>query len=136
MNIRAITDKTAIGLSVLCAIHCVVFPIALVLLPWLAFLPLESEAFHFWMLVAVIPTSSFAMFIGWKEHHNNKIILLGFIGLSIMVAAVMSEHALPAGVEKILTLAGTSMIAIGHIWNFRLCRTHQLCTCDPKNDLT
>lgn len=50
-------DKFAIGLSAMCAIHCLAVPVLLVLLPSAAALGLGNEQFHFWMLVAVLPSS-------------------------------------------------------------------------------
>lgn len=43
------TDNFAIGLSMLCAIHCLLLPLILVALPSLGALQLQNEAFHFWM---------------------------------------------------------------------------------------
>ena len=54
-NSQIVTDKAAIGLSLLCAIHCLAFPLLVVLVPSLVALPLHNESFHFWMVVAVIP---------------------------------------------------------------------------------
>ena len=54
MKLQEKMDKFAIGLSAMCAIHCLAVPVLLVLLPSAAALGLGNEQFHFWMLVAVM----------------------------------------------------------------------------------
>ena len=61
-TLQAKTDKLAIGFSLACAIHCLTVPTLLVLLPSLTVLQLDSEAFHFWMVAAVIPTILLSFF--------------------------------------------------------------------------
>jgi acid stress-induced BolA-like protein IbaG/YrbA len=62
------TDKIAISLSTLCVIHCLSLPLLVALLPSFTVLSLHGEAFHFWMVVAVIPISLFALQMGCKKH--------------------------------------------------------------------
>ena len=76
-TIRSFADRTAISLSLICAIHCIVFPLLVVSLPVLAALNLGDEAFHQWMIVAVIPTSIFALTLGCKKHSNSKVFVIG-----------------------------------------------------------
>ena len=85
---QVVTDKLAIGLSLGCAIHCLSLPILLALLPSMTALQLDNEAFHFWMLVAVIPTSVYALTLGCKQHKRYRLLILGFIGLGLLVMAL------------------------------------------------
>ncbi len=95
VKLQVMMDKFAIGLSVVCAIHCVVIPILLVLLPSAAALGLSNEQFHFWMLVAVLPSSLLALFLGCKKHKCYRLIMLASVGLVLLVAAVfLSENVI------------------------------------------
>lgn len=67
---QSIMDKFAIGLSLACAIHCIVLPVLLVMLPSLAALQLDDEAFHIWMVAAVLPSSIYALSMGCKQPAN------------------------------------------------------------------
>jgi len=49
-------DKMAIGLSMICTLHCLMLPIALVILPSLSASIFGDEGFHQWLLMAVIPS--------------------------------------------------------------------------------
>ena len=63
-NIQAIADKSAIALSVLCALHCLLLPAAIVLYPsTLGFLP-GDESVHLALLFGVIPISAHEGAIG------------------------------------------------------------------------
>ena len=125
MNTQTILDKTAIGLSLACIVHCLFFPLIVVLLPSIAALPLDEEQFHIWMVVAVIPTSAYALFMGCRRHKRYRLILVGCLGLALLAAAAFLGHdILNHDWEEILTVAGAATIALGHFWNYRLCRRH------------
>ena len=121
---QALTDKLAIGLSVMCAIHCLLFPFTLALIPSMAALPLNDEAFHFWMLIAVIPTSTYALSLGCQSHKRYRVLALGGCGLALLtLALLLSEKYIGASGEKILTLLGATLIALGHWFNYQYCRS-------------
>ena len=129
-SIQALTDRTSIGLSLVCAIHCLFVPVLLVALPSLASLPLESETFHVWMVVAVLPISIFALTLGCKKHKRYKIIFLGALGLISLISALLLESLIGEIGEKLLTLLGAGLIAWGHFTNFKLCQQHDNPDCE------
>ena len=133
MNIQqAVTDKMAIGLSIACAIHCLALPVLILMLPSMAALNLDNEVFHVWMVVAVIPCSVYALFLGCKEHNRRQLFVLGSIGLSMLaLALVLGEARIGEAGEKIMTLLGASLVAVGHWLNYRLCQAqqHKYCAC-------
>ena len=129
---QTVTDKLAIGLSLGCAIHCLSLPVILALLPSLAALQLDNEAFHFWMLVAVLPTSVYALTMGCKQHKRYRLLVIGFIGLGLLVLALaLGEERIGEAGEKMLTVIGAGFVAFGHWFNYRLCHAqkHKDCTC-------
>ncbi|WP_425499902.1 MerC domain-containing protein [Cerasicoccus maritimus] len=81
-------------MAVVCGIHCLVTPVLLVALPILATTFWVNENFHLWMLLLVIPTTSLALFSGCRQHKDRIVVVLAFIGLSLLVAALLSERAL------------------------------------------
>lgn len=91
---QKISDKLSISLSMLCAIHCLAVPLILALQLGIVALHLDHQAFHSWTLLAVIPTSIYALTIGCKQHKRYRFLVMG----------------------------GASLVAAGHIWNFFLCR--------------
>lgn len=130
INLQTLTDKTAMGLSLICTIHCIVLPIAMVLLPSVAALSMDDARFHQWMLVAVVPTSLFALTMGCRKHKRYRIFLWGATGLvTLGLAAYLGHDTLGELGEKLLTLVGACIIAFGHLRNHRLCRRQPGQTC-------
>lgn len=123
------------SLSLLCALHCVATPVIIVMLPSLAALQLDGEAFHLWMVLAVIPISIYALTMGCKQHKRYRLLGLGLVGLLFLLAAVLSGEELIGNFwEKALTVTGAVTIALGHYWNYRLCRRQESCVCPEHLD--
>lgn len=129
-NIQTVADKTAIGLSLLCTLHCLAMPLAAVLLPTSAAMTLEDELFHHWILIAVFPVSAYALTMGCKKHKHYRLLAVGGIGLFILAVAAVGGHDRLGEIwEKTLTVIGATTIALGHLWNYRLCRRQDCCEC-------
>ena len=125
-TVQAITDKLAIGLSLICAIHCLAITSLFALLPSMVALGLDSEMFHLWMIVAVLPSSVYALTLGCKQHKRYRLLIWGFIGLTLLVMAlVLGEESIGEAGEKILTVLGAGFVAVGHWFNFRLCQAQK-----------
>jgi len=133
-NIQRISDKAAISLSLLCTVHCLALPLIAVFLPAIAAMPFADEAFHLWLLVAVVPTSAYALTLGCKKHQRYRVVVTGAVGLLTLIAAAVFGHDLLGETgEKALTVAGTIIIAFGHIWNYRLCQSKENCGCSEPH---
>ena len=135
ISTRAFTDKMAMSLSLLCALHCLVSPLIIVMLPSLAALQFDGEAFHLWMVLAVIPTSIYALTMGCKQHKRYRLLGLGLLGLLFLLSAVLAGEELIGDFwEKALTVIGAAIIALGHYRNYRLCRRQEFCACPEDLD--
>ena len=134
-NSQLISDKAAISLSFLCVVHCLVLPLAVVLIPSMAALPLQDESFHLWMIFAVIPISIFALTMGCKNHERYQLLIIGGLGLVVLASAALLGHDwLGEELEKAFTVIGAVIIAAAHMWNYRLCQRVNECACsDPEN---
>lgn len=122
-------DKTAIGLSALCVVHCLLTPLLLILVPSNAVQWISDEAFHHGMLLGVLFSSIIALNLGFRVHCQRSILFWGAAGLLLLSSPLLLGHDLIGEHgEKLLTVLGASIIAIGHIKNFKVCRKHQ-CEC-------
>lgn len=126
-------DKLAIGFSTLCVMHCLALPLLIVLLPSVGSLSLQQEVFHLWMVIAVIPTSLYALTLGCKKHKKTVLFKYGIVGLIMLIAALsVGEHLMGELGEKLFTLIGAIIIAVAHIKNYRLCQQADKC-CSTTN---
>ena len=116
-------DKAAIGLSLLCVAHCLLTPIAIIILPALGATFLDDERFHYALLLLVLPTSIFSLGLGCSMHGRREILLFGLFGLFLMsLILVLGEDILGELGEKVSTIIGASIIAVAHVRNFRACQ--------------
>ena len=99
-------DGAAIGLSALCAIHCLALPIALTMLPVIATIPLGDESFHKALLFLVIPASAIGLTLGCRRHQQWGVMFWGVSGLLVMTFAALFGHDLfGEDLEKTFELA-------------------------------
>ena len=116
-------DTLAVGISILCTIHCLAMPFLVVALPVLGGLYLAEEGFHLWMVYGILPISIYALLVGNRKHENIQPVVLGFVGLSILVFAALAGHdVLGEAGERAITVLGSIAVAAAHLWNQRLCR--------------
>ena len=121
-------DRFAIALSSICAIHCIVLPIAASFTPLLmSTINHGSSAHEFWfhqfILIFIIPVSIFALITGFRCHRKNTPMLLGGIGLIILIiVALFAEQMISQQIishtgETTLTVIGGIIHATGHVAN-------------------
>ncbi|MFT6957815.1 MAG: hypothetical protein ACJAYC_002831 [Halieaceae bacterium] len=128
--VQPLTDQAAIGLSLLCAIHCLALPFAATALPSLVALGFADESFHMWLIVVVIPLSAFALAMGCRKHRQSRVLYMGVLGLLCLCSGPLLGHdILGETAERALTLIGAALLAAGHIRNFLLCRERDACDC-------
>ena len=127
---RPLADKTAIGLSLLCAVHCLALPVVIALAPALASLAIADESFHLWMVAVVIPVSAYALVLGCRKHRCMSVLVTGAVGLLVLGLTPIAGHdLLGESGERALTLLGASLIAWSHIQNYRFCQSAPACEC-------
>ena len=132
MNLNTqVVDKVAIIISSLCVVHCLLIPILIVLAPSVITVGLTSESFHMWMIIAVIPSSIYALALGCKKHAKASVFIMGALGLSCLILAFMLGGSILGEIgEKAFTLIGALLIVLAHIKNFKLCNQVDDCKCD------
>ena len=116
-------DALAISLSFLCAVHCLFMPSFIILAPSLLSISFDNEFIHYLILALAIPISIFALSAGYKAHKSLSMIFIGFLGLSILLFAVLFGNNLFGEIgEKGLTLFGSVIVASAHYRNLKVCK--------------
>ena len=127
-TLRPTADKAAISLSVLCAVHCLILPVAVSLYPSMVLMALQDEKVHLALLVFVIPISIFSLTMGCKKHRQTLIVGLGLTGILLLVMSALFGGDLGGSpLEVAGTLMGSVVIALSHALNFKLCRSSRIC---------
>ena len=116
-------DKTAISLSAVCVLHCLLLPVGLALLPSLATMPLGHESFHQGLIFLILPSSFIALTLGCKRHGQWQVFAVGLVGCGVLlITAAVGHDFMGETVEKVATVIGSCLVAAGHLINFRRCR--------------
>ena len=122
-------DVVAISVSGVCAVHCLLTPVALILFPILTGSLFASEEFHRYLLWVIFPTSGFAVVLGCKRHKDLVVLWLGSAGLLVLLlAAIWGHDVFGEWGERLFTLAGGALLIAGHARNYRLCRKNHCYT--------
>ena len=108
-------DRTALAASTVCLIHCLVLPLALAALPLLGS-AVEGPWFHPVLLALIVPTSGFALFLGWHRRRVAIALAIGIVGLGCLAAGVIVSEG---GLETIVTVCGSLLLAAAHVVNWR-----------------
>lgn len=106
-------DRIAMGLSGLCAVHCVATAVLLGLLASAGGL-LGKPIIHEVGLALAMVLGAIALGRGIREHGFVLPGLVGIVGLAIMAYA-MTLHE--TGLEPAFTILGVSLLALGHRLN-------------------
>ena len=123
-------DALGIASSWLCAIHCLITPILLTMIPISSVPFLQDEYFHPAMVIVMAFIVTIALRKGFTQHRNFRVLVLAFIGMLLLfVSAFNLNHLLNETNERLLTLLGGLMISICHAWNWKLIRPCREC-CD------
>jgi hypothetical protein len=117
---RALLDRFAVCLSLLCMVHCLALPLLVAVLPIVGGALLPDREFHWLMLVLVLPASAWALTNGYRHHRRSGIAALGAVGLGVLLGISLFGHELfgPGG-ERLTTSAGAMLVAVSHVLNFR-----------------
>lgn len=111
-------DRSAIGLSGLCLVHCLAFPVIVALLPAMAPILPQQPWVHSAILATALPLAGFALWRGWRRHRDLRPGFLGVVGLYLMGAGLaLGEGRL---METVLTVIGGLLLASAHALNWRL----------------
>ncbi len=121
-------DKAAIGVSLLCVVHCLSIPFILALGPALNLWFWGSEGFHAALLAVVLPLSLVAFWRGYRTHRNARLWTPGLMGLGIVTVTAILEHFLIGpGTAAVMTSGGGLFLIAAHLMNLK----DQRACCSP-----
>ncbi len=116
-------DKVGMGLSFLCAVHCLMTPVIILSLPILARYYLVHPVFHLLLALAIVPVGLVAFWGGYRHHKNPLVFILGIPGLILVVGVPYLVHSLGfLWNEPLLMVLGSGLLIAAHWYNRRACR--------------
>ncbi len=121
-------DKAAIGLSLACALHCLMVPLLMALFPPGVLSGLGDERIHLGLLFLIFPISVFSLTFGCRVHRNLTLVAVGVTGICILIFSAFLAHDMGGeSLETAGTLLGSGIVALSHALNFKFCRSAYIC---------
>jgi len=123
-------DKLGMLLSIICGIHCILTPFALVFGPWLESY-LEHEKFHFLIVLIAAPLVVISLYKSHFVHRTTRPLRFGMIGLFMLIAGLIT-HELDGVImfahmlERVFSVLGGVLLFYAHLLNFKCCRCSSL----------
>ncbi|MGB1248404.1 MAG: MerC domain-containing protein [Chitinophagales bacterium] len=119
--------RLSFWLSTLCLIHCIVFPILIVLLP---VFNMAFEINH-WVEISLLGSTLFlglySLYHGYKLHHKDIrpiVIFLVGMGIAFFMHLVLHSHQNPSTFKMCVEIFGSLLIAASQFWNLRLTKSN------------
>ena len=108
-------DLYAVGICVLCLIHCIGLPFIAILLP-VAGLLSGDELVHRLLILLGAPVSIWLIYKASITKRHLSFIIMASIGLGLLVIAAFVE--LVSEFEAPLTVLGASVLGFSHLWRW------------------
>lgn len=111
--------------AVLCAVHCALLPVALVLLPMLSFGILASAAFEIGFVLFATALAIASLWHGYGHHrayHAFLVLIPGLVSLWAGILVPALHHSLVA--HAVAMSVGGVLVGAAHLVNMRLSQGH------------
>ena len=125
-------DKVGMFSSVSCAIHCLVMPLVITLVPVFGLSLFVSETFEWGLLVfsAILGVSSLCF--GYRKHKSLKAFAYLSSGIMLIVIGRLqhnhsSVHGFEIDLFTVVLVFGSFLVAASHYLNNKLCGSCKTC---------
>ncbi len=106
-------DRLGVTISVICMFHCILTPLVFLGVPYIASHSgeaLTSDLWHPIFLILVPAIAIFALWPGWKRHHDNRVWWFAAWGLFFLCAGVSASLIGGAHSETASSQGGIELI--------------------------
>lgn len=119
MKLKLDWDALGITTSILCAIHCVVLPLAVATLPVLGVNIIHNALFENGMIALAFAIGTRALWHGFRYHHQRLTPWFLFLGGVFLLISKQIWHSYELGILPFAVV----LIVAAHVLNFRLSRS-------------
>lgn len=124
---KSLLDYVGIGVSSLCALHCVMLPVLIPVLPLLGASIFAEHWFERSILILSMVIGFVALVSGFYRYHRQlypvySLMLGGFL--------YWNKDMLGENMEPVIVVVGAALIVGSHALNIRLCKSCNSCKGD------
>lgn len=120
--------------SLICAIHCTILPLVLILIPTSGVYLFINETFELVFLIVSLLINIANLCFGYKIHKSNKALGILATGLFLFLVGRLlhkhnDEHVIQYDLFNFFMILGGVMMAFSSLINSKMCNTCQKCEC-------
>lgn len=121
---KNLLDKIGIAVTSLCAIHCLLLPFILPLLPLVGASFIADHHFEEALLLSTMILGSIALYSGYKRYHERLYPFTMLFGGGL-IYWLKDDFGVAA--EPFMVMIGGGLVVAAHIVNMKLCRRLHEC---------
>lgn len=110
-------DIAGVFASTLCMIHCLLLPIVVAVMPFVAKPLMQHDWVHVGLAGFVLTFCLIAYIPGYLQHRDKRLIYVGVAGLTLVFFATFVARAWGEIIEAVIITAGNTVIIFGHMLN-------------------
>jgi hypothetical protein len=135
--VRAKADIVGIGLSGLCMIHCLVFPLLVSFAPAILRALPGDDVTHRTLAIGIALAGGLAFRSGYKIHRKGWVLALFLLGITLIsAAAALGDTVLSAYGEAGITVCGSVLLIAAHWLNRSFCHSCAVDSCHHQGSVT
>jgi hypothetical protein len=113
-------DAMGVTVSVACAIHCAILPLAISSLPLFGINIIENNYFEYGMIALAFFVGSYSLYHGFKKHHHSWLPFILFsLGMFFLIIKQIFHDW-----HLYLLIPAVVLIILSHFLNYKFCRRH------------
>lgn len=130
-------NKVGFWASAICAIHCTLLPLILVIIPTSGVYLFINETFELVFLIVSLLINIANLCFGYKLHKSNKALAILASGLFLFLVGRLlhrhnHDHIIQFDLFNVFMILGGIMMACSSLINSKLC--HSCHKCESKNN--
>lgn len=121
--IARIADRFGASMSMLCAVHCALLPVVLVLLPALGLGFLADHRFEHGFIAFASLLALTSLIVGVRRHQRFRAFWFLVPGIVLLISSIAFEYE-NASLHSVMAAIGGTLVALAHVTNLRLAHRH------------
>lgn len=128
-RVAVLVDRIGATASLLCAVHCMLLPFVLALLPLIGLEFLAGHTFERIFVVCAAVLASASLLVAYRRHRHPHALFLMVPGIVLLVFGVAIDINAHVVIHTASVVTGGLLVASAHVTNLVLAHRHHHATC-------